>query len=631
MGVCIENLNTMFDYVNEKAGEIASTAGQTPGSFNSSIMDLVRNLSNNVMVPIAGLILTYVLVYELISMVVEKNHGNEFSTGDFFKYIFKMVIGVELVTHTLDITLAFFDVGQYIVNKASSVISNSTAIDASATMNSLVAGMQNLETSELFMLAIETMIVSFFTKILSVIITTIMFGRMIEIYLYVSVSPVPFSTLTNREWGTIGTNYIREVEEPFFIKNLETVQGDERDTIIFSVGYAKDSNGRLMHNFGPLNRMGGERRLNVAVTRAKHNVQLVASIHHTDIDLSRTSANGARLLKEYLDFAENGNIALERTVSVDPFEQFDSEFELEVCDFLREKGYTVDTQVGCSSFRIDLAVKKPDSSDYVIAIECDGATYHSSKNARDRDRLRQQILESMGWKFYRIWSTDWFKNGAIERDRLLTAVKKAFMEEKAFEAMPTNAVKDETEEVANEFETESSDKTFEFPKYKMVDTWSLGYSISSCQRLVREVLEVEAPLSEDWLLKRIVWMFNRDKVTSVVRRDFDDRMYGCERNGIIRRNGFLYLKDQSNYAMRVPSSDDTKRDIMNIAREELAAGLLAVIEQNVTVDKDGLFKFIAKELGFQRVADNIYYKLDDALSLLSSFVNVEGNTISLIK
>jgi len=211
MGVCIENLNTMFDYVNEKAGEIASTAGQTPGSFNSSIMDLVRNLSNNVMVPIAGLILTYVLVYELISMVVEKNHGNEFSTGDFFKYIFKMVIGVELVTHTLDITLAFFDVGQYIVNKASSVISNSTAIDASATMNSLVAGMQNLETSELFMLAIETMIVSFFTKILSVIITTIMFGRMIEIYLYVSVSPVPFSTLTNREWGTIGTNYIRGV------------------------------------------------------------------------------------------------------------------------------------------------------------------------------------------------------------------------------------------------------------------------------------------------------------------------------------------------------------------------------------------------------------------------------------
>ena len=211
MGVCIDNLNSMFDYVNERAGEIASNAGQTPGSFNSGILDLVRNLSNNVMVPIAGLILTYVLVYELISMVVEKNHGNEFSTGDFFKYFFKMVIAVELVSHTLDITLAFFDVGQYIVNAASSVISGSTAIDASATMNMLINGMQDMELSELFLLALETLIVSFFTKILSVIITTIMYGRMIEIYLYVSVSPVPFSTLTNREWGTIGTNYIRGV------------------------------------------------------------------------------------------------------------------------------------------------------------------------------------------------------------------------------------------------------------------------------------------------------------------------------------------------------------------------------------------------------------------------------------
>ncbi len=211
MGVCIDNLNSMFDYVNERAGQIAISAGQTPGSFNSSILDLIRNLSNNVMVPIAGLILTYVLVYELISMVVNKNHGNEFSTGDFFKYFFKMVIAVELVSHTLDITLAFFDVGQYIVNQASSVISGSTAIDASSTMNMLLNGMQDMELSELFLLALETLIVNFFTKILSVIITTIMFGRMIEIYLYVSVSPVPFATLTNREWGTIGTNYIRGV------------------------------------------------------------------------------------------------------------------------------------------------------------------------------------------------------------------------------------------------------------------------------------------------------------------------------------------------------------------------------------------------------------------------------------
>ena len=112
-------------------------------------------------------------------------------------------------------------------------------------------------------------------------------------------------------------------------------------------------------------------------------------------------------------------------MSVNPFEEYDSEFEMEVCEFLREKGFSVDTQVGCSSFKIDLALKHPNSSDYLLAIECDGATYHSSKNARDRDRLRQEILEKMGWKFYRIWSTDWFKNRNREIEKLIKAVKEA--------------------------------------------------------------------------------------------------------------------------------------------------------------------------------------------------------------
>ena len=125
-----------------------------------------------------------------------------------------------------------------------------------------------------------------------------------------------------------------------------------------------------------------------------------------------------------MDYAENGSVALERNLSVNPFDDFDSEFEMEVCDFLREHGFIVDTQVGCSGFRI-LGLRKPNSSEYVLAIECDGATYHSSKNARDRDRLRQEILEGMGWKFYRIWSTEWFKNTAIEKRKLLDVAKQA--------------------------------------------------------------------------------------------------------------------------------------------------------------------------------------------------------------
>ena len=124
-------------------------------------------------------------------------------------------------------------------------------------------------------------------------------------------------------------------------------------------------------------------------------------MHYTDIDLKRTESEGARLLREYLDYAENGDVALERSLSVNHYEKFDSGFEQEVYDFLVSKGYKVDTQVGCSGYKIDLAVRKPDSADYLLAIECDGASYHSSRNARDRDRLRQEVLENM--KYMQVW------------------------------------------------------------------------------------------------------------------------------------------------------------------------------------------------------------------------------------
>lgn len=410
-------------------------------------------------------------------------------------------------------------------------------------------------------------------------------------------------------------------KEPFFVKNLETVQGDERDTIIFSVAYGMDAQGRLLHNFGPLNRAGGERRLNVAVTRAKDNVQLVSSMHATDIDLSRTSAQGAKLLRDYLDYAENGDVALERAISVNPFEQFDSEFEMDVCDFLRDHGFTVDTQVGCSGFRIDLGLKKPNSSDYVLAIECDGATYHSSKNARDRDRLRQEILERMGWRFYRIWSTDWFRNTAVEKERLLKA---------ATEAIHLGRYEKVEEPKKKEdpivFEKTIAPKHLAFPEYQEADVYSLRNShLYGNQLYVKSILEVEAPVSEEYLLKRICFIYGREKITSVVRQQFTYDMRGCDRNGIIRRNGFLYLSDQNKFMLRVPG---IKRDIKYIAPEELAAGLHVLLKQNYTAEKDGLYKALVNQLGFTRMGDAIYAKLDEALRLLRD-VTIEGDIISL--
>ena len=402
-------------------------------------------------------------------------------------------------------------------------------------------------------------------------------------------------------------------KEPFFVKNLETVQGDERDTIIFSVAYGFDSAGRFLHNFGPLNRAGGERRLNVAVTRAKDNVQLVASIHASDIDLKRTGAEGARLLRAYLDYAENGDVALERDITVNPFEQFDSEFEMDVCDFLREHGFSVDTQVGCSGFRIDLGLKKPNSSDYVLAIECDGATYHSSKNARDRDRLRQEILERMGWRFYRIWSTDWFRNTAVEKENLLKAANEAIHLGRYVKAEePANEEENDGE---NSFEVTVEEKPLEFAKYKMVDDRDLPTNIVSTIGIATALLEYESPLSEEWFLKRIVWRFGRTKVTNVVQDEYEHRMRGCEKHGIIRKNGFLYLEGKK-FKLRVPEDKESRREIKYIAVEEIAAGMMVFIKHNISVDRDGLYKTLANELGFARVADNINARFDEAVKFL---------------
>ncbi|MDZ8053896.1 MAG: DUF4011 domain-containing protein [Aulosira sp. ZfuVER01] len=209
----------------------------------------------------------------------------------------------------------------------------------------------------------------------------------------------------------------------FFLKALENVQGDERDAIILSVGYARDDQGKLSLNFGPLNRQGGERRLNVAVTRAKSKITLVSSILAGDIDVTRSQSKGVQALRNYLEYAASGGERLQGNFYTDTL-QFDSPFEEDVYHALVQQGYTIRTQVGCSGYRIDLAVvnnKHP--GEFLLGIECDGASYHSSPTARDRDRLRQQVLERLGWKIHRIWSTDWFRNKPVQVRLLIERIK----------------------------------------------------------------------------------------------------------------------------------------------------------------------------------------------------------------
>lgn len=221
--------------------------------------------------------------------------------------------------------------------------------------------------------------------------------------------------------------FAEDKEEEFFVKNLENVQGDERDTIFLSICYAKTKaqiagNKPMAMNFGPVMKAGGERRLNVAVTRAKINVKLVASILPSDIDLNRTESEGIRMIRSYIEFAMNGGATLaSANQSTMP-----DDFVNAVYRFLSEKGYKLRQYVGCSGYKIDIAVEHPELPDeFVAGIECDGLSYASARTARDRDRLRGAVLKNMGWNLYRVWSTEWYHNPEIEGQKLLEFISQA--------------------------------------------------------------------------------------------------------------------------------------------------------------------------------------------------------------
>jgi very-short-patch-repair endonuclease len=198
--------------------------------------------------------------------------------------------------------------------------------------------------------------------------------------------------------------------EPVFVKNLETVQGDERDVILFSITYGPDQSGHVTMNFGPLNRDGGERRLNVAMTRSRSEMIVFSTLSPDHIDLSRTQARAVADLKHFLKYAEHGQSALGSAV-YGSIGDFESPFESAVARALRDKGWNIHPQVGVSAYRIDLGVVHPDMPGvYLAGIECDGAMYHSSACARERDKIRQSVLEGLGWTLFRVWSTDWWTN-----------------------------------------------------------------------------------------------------------------------------------------------------------------------------------------------------------------------------
>lgn len=404
-----------------------------------------------------------------------------------------------------------------------------------------------------------------------------------------------------------------EVNEPFFIKNLETVQGDERDTIIFSIGYAKDSKGIMYMNFGPLSRDGGYRRLNVAITRAKYNIKLVGSILPTDIDLEKTSAEGVKLLRSYIEFAQQGVVALENEITVDNDRDCDSPFEESVLKFLQGKGYRVSKQVGCSGYRIDLAIKHPTlNGRFAIGIECDGATYHSARTARERDRLRQTKLEDMGWTIYRIWSTDWIKNPASEQEKLVSAIEKAL--HNVQDCASHNEEKDtdlqiddvEIEEVVEP--NESSKQSLDFIDYKRANIDA--YNSMSLEQVVREVIKIEQPISFNELCHRVAPRFNRQKATSVVQDSVLDTLSNMK--DVIRDNNwFVKYRDFDNIKVRKVETENGVRPIDDICNEELSLAMIAVAKISIGPTTENLLLSVARALGYKRASERTISKLQE--------------------
>jgi very-short-patch-repair endonuclease len=447
-------------------------------------------------------------------------------------------------------------------------------------------------------------------------------------------------------------------DEPFFVKNLENIQGDERDVIFLSIGFGKDANGRVSLNFGALNDDGGWRRLNVLITRARRRCIVFSSIRADDIDLGGTQARGIVALKEYLYAAEHGRL---KDAPV-PQGDHDSEFEASVCRSLRDRGWEVHAQVGCAGFAIDLAVVDPRAPGrYLLGIECDGATYHSSPTARDRDRLRQAVLENLGWKIRRIWSTDWFQRP----DASLASVLQQLEELKATVPpveVPPNVAPPCDRAVAQEEGQAShqADEAAERPPHVAgelppgVVTYAhrrdaprvgnaesfLHLSSDRWAEIVGQVVAVEGPVHIDEALRVCAEIYGA-RVSAQPRRIFEQavqKLIGD--HSITRRGEFLWANlpggDHSEVPVRHRGNGCPVTRAELIAPEELEAAAKLVLRQQFGLKFDAITEGVARLLGFARTGPKLKDAIGGALVRLdqrgeihvdgSQFVTLHGDS-----
>jgi len=422
--------------------------------------------------------------------------------------------------------------------------------------------------------------------------------------------------------------FLREGQsEGLFVKNIENVQGDERDVILVSVGYGPSVPGGRLNSmsFGPVNGEGGARRLNVLFTRARIRCEVFASFDPGDIDLSRTAAEGPRILKRFLEFAKNGRL----DNSAPTGEGADSPFEEDVANVIRGQGFLADPQIGSAGFRIDLGIRHPDKpGTYILAVECDGATYHSALWARERDRLRQDVLEQLGWRFHRIWSTDWFYRRQDEikrlRDALFEAREKA---EKGFQIEGANQRRSSAEPVNA---TPVTIETPEVVKRQMPPYKRAVFPVSSaCEphqapvamlaELVGKIVDAEGPIHVEEIARRVATCFGRDKagsrILAATRRALARARVGNA--GLLCDGAFWYTQAQADAPPVRDRSAEAGATLKaeNISMLEIKAAFRIARNDNGGGDDADLVRSVARLLGFRRVGPDLQARLSEGLTV----------------
>lgn len=399
-------------------------------------------------------------------------------------------------------------------------------------------------------------------------------------------------------------------EEPFFIKNLENVQGDERDVIFISIGYGKTADGGyLSHNFGPLNKDGGERRLNVLISRAKRTCEVFANFTADDIDLNRSKQRGVVALKRFLQYAQNRRLDVASVSSLEA----ESVFEEQVIESLTRLGYSVEAQVGVSYFRIDIAVKDSDKPGrYILGIECDGAKYHSSLSARDRDRLRQEVLEGLGWRIHRIWSTEWFREPERELTRLIESIEKAKIHWASIDdnSSPIGVKSDTTQPLLIEREKtleESLDQAFTKYSKSNSEIILFGnnlYELSSAdlEPYILDIIKTEGPIHKEIIFHRIVELSGVGRIGSRIKKTLNRSLqYALRKNNIKVSNNFYYFEDLYIIPRNRSELSQLERSYEFISEMEIFEGLKLVISNSFSITIDLAITKVYNFFGIARV------------------------------